>query len=432
MRFLRPPVRSTAFVLALALVACGGGGGGGSTTTGTDPQPPPATWQRTALMDVAAGGLTPARVTAAAGGDGRVHVALFEDAAPGPYRITYLAWDPAAAGAPEGETVVELDNAAGLAVAEAAGGRPVVVYQGGAERTCGDERQSDAMVSVRGDGGWAEYTAAIGENPRNPVFFDGVAGAGVAAAASADGAVHVAYQFYYEGCDAMNFAYPDLRYVRFDPDDPSALPEEEVVEGNVYHPDGSGEQNRAGDGVVLTVDADGVPSIFHYAELADGTQGLRVARRLGGQWVSEWIETDCEVGAIAAGPPGGEPGVAYLVTRYLDGRDDRGTLRYARWDGSGWAVETVDDTVRCAGACSLAFGPDAAVAIAYYEDETYAGRELKNLKLARFDGTSWTREVVSSTGDVGRYNGVWPDGAGGFAVLGYSDTDRAIYLFRAE
>ncbi len=432
MRFLRPSVRRSAIrvpVLCLAtlLAGCGGGGGGGGT--GPDPQPSPTTWQRTALRDVSVGGLTSPRVAAAVGDDGRVHVAFFEDADPGPYRITYLGLDPVAADFPEGETVVELDNAAGLAVA-ATTGRPVVVYQGGAERTCGDERQSDAMVSIRGDGGWAEYTAAIGENPRNPVFFDGVAGAGVAAAVSADGALHVAYQFYYEGCDAMNFAYPDLRYVRVDPDDPAALPEEEVVEGNAYGEDVV--QNRVGDRAALTVDPDGVPTVFHYAELADGTQGLRVARRVDGQWVSEWIETECEVGAIATGPPGREPSVAYLVTRYSDGRDDQGTLRYARWDGTGWAAETVDDTVRCAGTCSLAFGPDDAVAIAYYEDETYAGRDLGNLKLARFDGSAWTREVVSSAGDVGRYNGVWSDGAGGFAVLGYSDTDRAIYLFRAE
>ena len=411
----------------LVLGGCGGGGGGGSDPGGAAPPASPA-WRAAPLGQVAAGGLTTPRVAAAADAGGRLHMAFFEPAGEGLYRVAYLAWDPADGAAAPDETVARVDNCQTLALAVGPDGSPAVAYRGGELRACGAAAQSDAMVALRAEGSWEERTAAVGENPRNPVFQDGLAGTLVAAAVGPDGAVHLAYQFNYEGCDAMNFRYPDLRYVRIDPADPGADPPEEVVEGNTYGD--SPSQNSVGFGAAITVDPGGSPVVFHYAELPDGTRGLRVARRGDGGWVSGWIETGCEVGPIAASPAGADPAAAYVIGRCTDGRDDEGTLRFARADGDGWAVETVDAAVRCAGRCSLGLDARGRPAIAYYELETYAGRALRNLKLARFDGTSWTREVVASQGDIGRYNAVWTDPDGALNVLGYSATDHTIYLFQ--
>ncbi len=408
----------------LALGGCGGGGGGGSDPD--EPAPEPAAWQATALRRVAADGLTTPWVAGAADAGGRLHLAFFEPAGQGLYRIAYLAWDPQT-GPTVGETVARVDNCGTLALAVGPDGDPAVAYRGGEPRACGAAAQSDAMVALRAGGSWHERTAAVGDNPRNPVFQDGLAGTRVAAAKGPGGVVHLAYQFNYEGCDAMNFRYPDLRYVRIDPADPDT-PLEEVVEGNTYGD--SPSQNSVGFRAAITVDPEGSPVVFHYAELPDGTHGLRVARRRDGRWVSGWVETGCEVGAIAAGPAGTEPAAAYVIERCTDGRDDRGTLRFARAEGDGWALDTVDATVRCGGGCSLALGPGGRPVIAYHELETYAGRHLGNLKLARSDGGSWTREVVASEGDIGRYNAVWTDPDGTLRVLGYSATDRTIYVFQ--
>ncbi len=412
----------------LALGGCGGGGGGGSDPGAADAPASPA-WRAAALTQVAAGGLTTPWVAGAADAGGRLHVAFFEPAGGAMYRVAYLAWDPSdgAAASPD-ETVARVDNCQTLALAVGPDGDPAVAYRGGELRACGAAAQSDAMVALRAGGFWHERTAAVGENPRNPVFRDGLAGTRVAAAVGPDGVLHLAYQFNYEGCDAMNFRYPDLRYVRIDPADPGSEPREEVVEGNTYGD--SPSQNSVGFHAALTVDPDGSPVVFHYAELPDGTRGLRVARRVDGQWVSGWVETGCEVGAVAASPAGADPAAAYVIERCTDGRDDRGTLRFARAEGDGWALETVDATVRCAGELSLGLDPDGRPAIAYHELETYAGRDLGNLKLARFDGASWDLEAVASQGDIGRYNAVWTDAEGRLQVMGYSATDHTIYVFQ--
>ena len=65
--------------------------------------------------------------------------------------------------------------------------------------------------------------------------------------------------------------------------------------------------------------------------------------------------------------------------------------------------------------------------------ETYSGYELKNLKLARFNGISWTdREVVASTGDVGLYNSLWFDERGYPMICSYFGTEDSIYIFYQE
>ncbi len=424
-----------ALILGLWLLpGCGGGGGGGGGNDApnpTVPTPSPAAWEQAALHQVTTAGLTNPAMEATVDNQGLAHILFFEESGSDarPYGISYLEWDPAAAGSAAVEAVVEVDTCNGLAAASDAGGQPIVLYQGGQTRACGAEQQSDAMFSLRDGGGWSEHTAAIGDNPRNPVFQDGLAGSQVDAAVDDQGRLHMVYQFYYEGCDAMNFRYPDLRYVLVDPANPGAVAVEETVEGNDY--EGANTQNSVGSPAALVLDSSGQPVVFYQAEFADGTQGLRVARKVDGQWVREWLAQNLEVGHLSATRAAdGTMAVAYYVKPLNDGSGEGDFLAFARQGVSGWVTENVDDSSHCGNHCSLAFDSTGQPVIAYHDQESGSGYARKDLKLARREGASWAKEVVAASGDIGHFNHLWFDDQGSTQILTYSNTDKTIYLFR--
>ena len=420
----------------LIFYGCGGGANNSSSQEPPDNNPPASTWQKTLVKQLDAGGLLSPEVKAVTDSEGKVHVSYFTDnqGSSGTYDVHYLVRDMQAGLAQAGsqsESVASIDNSRNLDLALDHNSVPVIVYQGGEIRECGSEQQSDAMLSIRGNGLWQEYTGATGIVERNPVFTDGLAGTEVSVAFDSHGDVHIAYQFLYEGCDSMNFQYPDLYYVK---KQRTALNDsgtvEEVVEGNQYG--GPNIQNRAGDFPVLVIDGSDNPVIFYYAELQDMTQGLRVARRNGnGTWEKEWIETGCEIGGISAGMNNqGVLGVAYYIKHCTDGRSDTHYVKYARQEGSSWTVQTVDDTILCGKYPSLSFDSSGFPAIAYYEIESHSGYDLKNLRLARFKDGSWSdRDRIASEGDIGLYNNLWFDADDAPVITSYSQTDTSIYFF---
>jgi len=421
-------------ILLLLLPACGGGGGGGSSGGGGNNPPPSPTWERQTVANVAVSGLTTPWVHAAAAAGDVAGVAYFQsNASPTdpdrPYDLIYLAWDPDTASAGTPETVASLDNTSGLALTLSGSGTPAAVYQGGVERECGGPRQSDAMLSVQDTASWNEHTAAIGDVTRNPVFTDGLAGADVAVAVDSQGRTHVLYQFRYEGCDAMNFHYADLGYVRLDAGSGTPGPEE-TVEGNDYAH--SNTQNNVGAHAALAVDAQDQPIAFYYGEFEGGTsRGLRAARKQGSTWVPEWVDQGCEVTAVSAAvSASGTLGVAYAVGACDDPQADDHSLRYAAETGSGWTVQTVDAASWCGTHCSLAFTAAGAPVVAYRDEQSFAGHARQDLKLARLAGSVWNRETVSATGDIGLYNSLWVDSQGRAVICTYSNTDHNVYLFR--
>ncbi len=426
---------AAATISMIVLYGCGGG----PNSSGSEPpdnDPPGSTWQKTPVKQLNAGGLLSPRVKAFPASDGKVHITYFTDSqgSSAPYDVHYLVHDTHTGIIQTGvqtESIASIDNSRNLDLALDHNNVPVIVYQGGEVRECGSEQQSDAMLSIRGNGLWQEYTGATGIVERNPVFTDGLAGTEVSVAFDSHGDVHIAYQFLYEGCDSMNFQYPDMYYVK---KQRSSLGDsgtvEEVVEGNEY--DGPNIQNRAGDFPVIVIDGSDNPVIFYYAELPDLTKGLRVAHRNGdGTWLKEWIETGCEIGGISAGMNNqGVLGVAYYITDCNDGRSDTHYLKYAGQEGSSWTVQTVDDSVLCGKYPSLSFDSSGLPAVAYYEIESHSGYDLRNLKLARFKDDLWTdRELVASTGDIGLYNNLWFDDNDSPVIASYSKTDTSIYMF---
>jgi len=418
------------FLAAVLFNACGGNNGNGDSGNNDSEEKQAYEWRQSAIgSSLGSGGLLSPRVSAAIGSDGNIHIAYFDDSDTNvtDYEINYIVTDMNTFGGPA-ETVISVDNTSSLSLSLQPDNSPVVAYQGGVVRECNYEKRSDAMFSVRQSSwSWNEYTGAIGVVDRNPALPDGLAGKELSVVVDSAGYIHIAYQFFYEGCDEQNFTYPDIMYVRKDPAALDSQVTEEVVEGNTY-----GDisiQNSAGTYAVITLDGQGDPAIFYYATLSDGTTGLRVARKKNGVWEPEWIETDCEIGDISAANAGdGYLAVAYYVKSCTNKNDDTHLLRYAKEQSSSWAVQTVDDTVKAGNYCSLAFSSSGAPAIAYYALESYSGRDLKDLKLAQLNENSWNLEVVASTGDIGLYNTLLFDGDSP-VIISYSGTDKTIYAF---
>lgn len=421
------------------ILGCGGEDGSGRTEN-TNPESPARNtaamrWENIPAARIEAGGMLSPRVRAAMDARGTVHLAYFEDDDNTTCRVQYLAIDnPYGAlrtlSGPEPEPVAGIDNCAALSLDLDQDNLPVLSYRGGAIRECGGEQQSDAMLSLKAAGGWGEYTGATGEVLRNPVFRDGLAGTEVSVAVDSEGAIHLAYQFFYEGCDAMNYRYPDLCYVKKDHSALSASALEETVEGNQYD-DGGNVQNSVGYHCVITLDSGDNPVIFYYAELPGNTRGLRMARKQQGIWEKEWIEEGCLIGSISSArcDAGGFFGVAYYVKEYSDGRADHHCLRYAEEKASSWRIQMVDDTSWCGDYCSLAYDAAGSAAIAYYELQSHSGYAANNLRFAHLQEGVWKRETVASSGDIGRYNSLWFDGQNRPVICSYSGTERTVYLF---
>jgi hypothetical protein len=295
------------------------------------------------------------------------------------------------------------------------------------------------MIGLAENGTWTEYLGAIGFVHRNPVLTDGLAGADADVVVDSQGDVHVCYQFSYEGCDAMNHNYPDLRYVKRERallNDESSITEE-TIEGSLFPAFDYGIQNSVGYDCQLVLDAAEDPVAFYgvkadQTNFGDQTSGLRVARRTAvGTWQVDWVDEDCEVVALSAARFAGDDtlAVAYAV-KENNGVNTVYYLKYAYFQNNTWTAETVDNSVSCGSYCSLAFNSQGQPAIAYYEIRSHTGYTLQNLKYARSTGTVWQTEMVAQSGDIGKFNNLWFDGNDRAHIGTYSASQNEIVLFQ--
>lgn len=432
------------------LISCGGGSTDSSVESGStsglsnpDPNTDPSSesWERVEVRQIQAGGMLMPFVKAMPDDNENIHIVYFTDgqSSDSLYTVNHSFVDGKTITASSPVAIAGIDNCRTLGLSIGPNNLPVVAYQGGRVRDCGSEQQSDAMLGIPEAGVWSEFIGGIGYVERNPVFQDGLAGRTLSVAVDSSGDIHLCYQFFYEGCDAMNFNYPDLLYVKKDGSNPSEDYPEETVEGNVYNANGTASvQNDAGDHADIILDRDDDPVIFYYADLSPNLsdpdrKGLRVARKKNGFWEHEWIETGIEVGDISGGlDRNGNPAVAYHVEgEYTDSLGThKNCLKYAIKKASSWDIMMVDESILCGRHCSLAFNPSGDPAIAYYAIENHSGSiSLEDLKFAEFAGSGWEIETVSSEGDIGLYNSLWFDDSGTAIICSYSDTLHTIYLF---
>jgi len=403
-------------------------------------------WRQVFSRQIQTDGMLSTHVKAIPDDNGGIHLAYFEPSEDDEtdYSVFYSLLDAATYDeiGPV-EAVIGLDNCRALGLSVDGNGNPFIGYQGGEIRECGSEQESDVMVNLKKNGSWNEHTGGIGYVERNPVFQDGLAGRQVSAAVDSNGDIHLCYQFFYEGCDAMNFNYPDLLYVKIDGSDPDAGGVEEVVEGNSYSDGGMAlEQNTVGENAVIIVDANNDPVIFYSADLSPNSsnfdqKGLRVARKLNGNWTNEWVETGFEVSAISSALDRNDnPVAAYCVDgEYEDGNGIQHSrcLKYAKQTENSWETSIIDERFVFGNHCDIAFDVSGNPAVTYYALENHSGSlELRNLQFAIFNGTSWEYEDVASQGDIGTFNSLWFDEEGSPMICSYSETDDSIYLFYRE
>ena len=412
------------------------------SSDGDPPLLPPSPWRQEAMQPIDASGLLELQVKSFADPSGRLHTVYYTNSGDSayPYALEHQIWDVS-----DGQLqllsgpdmIIEIDNNQDLGLAVDNSGTPVVAYQGGNVRECGGDDQSDVMINLKNDGQWQESLGAMGFVERNPVLTDGLAGSNLDVAVDAAGDIHICYQFFYEGCDAMNRNYPDVKYAqrpRGELDNQAIV--EEQIEGNLYPDFGTGIQNSVGYHCRIVLDSAEAPVVVYAVKTEfDQVYGLRAARRnpADGNWELEWIEEGCDVAAISAArsPVDGSLGVAYAVNEH-NGVAAVTFLKFAWYKNGAWQVRMVDDKVSCGRHCSVAFDSAGRPAIAYYETKSHTGYTLQNLKLAEFNGSLWETSQVASYGNIGLYNSLWFDAADRAYICTYSDSQKEILLYRRE
>lgn len=185
------------------------------------------------------------------------------------------------------------------------------------------------------------------------------------------------------------------------------------------------DTSGAGRFTSLALDEDDNPHISYYNASA---RDLKYTKKVDGDWTDVIIPdyaSDVGMYSSIALDGDGRPHIAYL--------DNSSTtsikLKYARWTGSAWNIQTVDSS-GCAGEyLSMALDSEGRAHISFYD------RMWGNLKYARATGTTtWFYETIDINSDgsenVGKWTSIAID-AHDRAHISYFDESRDLlkYIF---
>jgi len=172
----------------------------------------------------------------------------------------------------------------------------------------------------------------------------------------------------------------------------------------------------------IALDASGYPHISYY----DNTnRDLKYAKWNGTGWEIEAVDTTGDVGRCTsiALNASGYPHISYRCD-YVD-VDNKYYLKYAKWNGISWEIETVDTDGDTGYHTSIALDSSDYPHISH----TDIGRW--DLKYAKFNGTGWEIEVIDTYGDVGEYTSIALDASGYPHISYYDSTNKALkYAFK--
>ncbi len=363
------------------------------------------------------------------------------------FNIKHLEWNPLTQEPHMGRastTIETVNHSDQISLAQDAQDQLYLAYRGGEVKACnGGKVLADAMFSVFDGTAWQPYLGAQGYVARSGgPFTDGHAGSKAKLAVDSQSNVHLIYQYMYEGCDATNFAFPDLFYVHKQPsqflqDNRDASTIEEQISGNDYVTGGN-FQNDTGNITDIVIDKHDNPIIFYYEQSATLSKGLYVSFKENGQWVKQTINSECIVSDVSAAINNdGDLYVAYVAQSCDNDTDTRFSLRFAKKIVSSTLQPTWQDTYLEEGVLVNGLGRHLDMtldssekpAIAYYELATYTDVELNTLKLIRFNDTWQISKTLLSQGfQLGQHNKVWLGLDGKLNVATFSQDDGAIYL----
>lgn len=158
----------------------------------------------------------------------------------------------------------------------------------------------------------------------------------------------------------------------------------------------------------------------HLAYRNDRTGHLMYASRPnGGSWSSP-VEVDSSplVGyfvAIAVDTQN-RPGMAYYDA-------NQGDLKYAKFNGSSWTVQTVDSGYTTGYYPSLVFNASDTPIISYYY------KTGGDLRLTYWSGSSWATSTLDNVGDVGRYTSIAIQTTTGYWGIAYENTTNGDFRY---
>ncbi len=183
-----------------------------------------------------------------------------------------------------------------------------------------------------------------------------------------------------------------------------------------------------GQGVFDTQIVDRIGSVGQHASLKldstsypyprisywDGTQGdLKYARWDGIGWLVETVESGGKVGLYTSLDLDSND---YAHIAYYD--ETRGDLKYARWNGTDWVVTKVDDLGTVGVYASLALDRYDRPHISYYDNT------MEELKYAHWNGTNWIIQIVDDSAEVGKYSSLALDSEDLPHISYYDETDQ--------
>lgn len=152
-------------------------------------------------------------------------------------------------------------------------------------------------------------------------------------------------------------------------------------------------------GTSITLDPSGNPHIAYYAYDVDSSAGfLKYAHLVSGNWVIDTVEwiASTDLGLWPSIVIHQEGSSIYPYISYFD--QTHGYFKYARWTGSTWAIDVIDNTPGVGMYGSQVLGSTYA---SYYDAPN------GNLKYGYSDNyLGWHTEPVDTTGDVGQFTSI--------------------------
>jgi hypothetical protein len=156
------------------------------------------------------------------------------------------------------------------------------------------------------------------------------------------------------------------------------------------------DSNVAGSTITsFAFDSQGIPWIAYLAN-NEGKPRIKIAKNNGANWTISLFEEDAILLNIAIDPATGRPSIAYY--KILSYVPPQVALMYAHHNGSSWIKEAIDDgSYEDVSEGSLTFNP-----VTHYPAVAYcAGTDhMRALRIARWTGTSWAKEIVDDRADI--------------------------------
>ncbi len=154
----------------------------------------------------------------------------------------------------------------------------------------------------------------------------------------------------------------------------------------------------------IVLDGDGNPYISYTSVV--GNSDLKCARKVGGTWSIEMVDESGGGWSSIDLDSNEDPHISYFGNNYYYPGFSRNDLKYAKWDGNAWSIQTVDSDGDVGLETSMALGIDDKPQISYSDPDD------KELKYAKWTGSVWDIQVVDSNGYLHNITSIALDGDG--------------------